>query len=223
MYVKRTLKPIALALSLLSLGACQHTNVGEPSLGDTIARNSVQMVRLPFEVMIEEDGTASLSNVSKTAINNFLTSSEVTYADVLMLDGPTASPNRIAAIESYIRETGLVYAGTSVLGAEPQNGAVMLYIERYVVTTPRCGEWLPEYSNNSRNNDSPFYGCANTANLGLMVANPRDLISGQSAGNTTAAAVGAIYTPSPKEKGPSMTLSMEGLTAPTTAPSTGNR
>ncbi len=215
-------KAMAIALCALSVTACQHTNVAEPSLNDSVSRNSVQMVRLPFEIRSEQDGTDSLSNVTLASLGGFLASVSVNYADVIMLDGPNASPERISAIEDYIRESGLIYAGTSALGAEPNSGSVMLYVERYTVTTPKCGNWAPETSNNTRNNVSSFLGCSNTANLGLMVANPRDLVSGQSGNNSTAAAVGAIYTPTVKKPaGPKMTLSLEGM--PTSAPASGNQ
>lgn len=196
-HVSMTVKSAMVLFCLAGLTACQHTNVAEPMIGEATARNSVQMVRLPYEITSEEDGTASLSSVTKTALSGFLSSIEVSYADVLVLDAPNAPHERIKAIESYIKESGLIYAGTSALGAEPKAGSVMLYVERYIVTTPKCGAWIPEANNDTRNNASSFLGCSNTANLGLMVANPRDLVAGQSAGNTTSAAVSAIYTPAP--------------------------
>ncbi len=212
--VSITLKSLALAVLAISISACQHTNVAEPSLNDSVSRNSVQMVRLPFEIKSEQDGTDSISNVTRASLNGFLTSIEVSYADVIMLDGPNAAPERLSAIEDFIRENGFIYAGNSPLGAEPEAGSIMLYVERYVVTTPKCGNWAPEASNNTRNNASSFLGCSNTANLGLMVANPRDLIAGQSSGNSTAAAVGAIYTPKAKTAaGPTITYKLEGQPA----------
>lgn len=205
-----------LAPCLLALGACYHTNVAEPSLKDPVARNSVQMVRLPHEITAEDDRTDSLSRMTMTTLAGFFTSIEVGYADVIMLDGPDVSDGRIAAIASYVNQQGLIYAGTSALGAKPKAGSVVLYVERYIVATPTCGEWLPEFNNSSRNNDSAFHGCASTANLGLMIANPRDLISGQNSGTSTAAAVGALYTPkaaAPATGAPELTLSVGDLQA----------
>ncbi|MBL4639084.1 MAG: hypothetical protein JKY57_01000 [Kordiimonadaceae bacterium] len=202
------------------LTACYHTDVGTPSLKDPVVRNTIQMVRLPHEIKAEEDGTDSLSSVTSGALASFLSSVEVSYADVILLDGPEVPTHRIDAIEEYLRKLGLVYGGQSALGVKPNKGAVMLYVERYIVSTPRCGEWLPEADNNSRNNDSPFHGCANIANLGLMIANPRDLISGYSSGASSAAAVRAIYKPkvkAPKSAVPAMTLSLSGLQAITNA------
>lgn len=209
-------KVAVLAPCLLALGACYHTNVAEPSLKEPVARNSVQMVRLPHEITAEEDRTDSLSRSTMIALAGFLGSIEVGYADVIMLDGPEASDGRINAIEDYVNQQGLIYAGKSALGAKPKAGSVVLYVERYIVTTPTCGEWLPEANNSSRNNDSAFHGCTNIANLGLMIANPRDLISGQSSGNSTAAAVGALYTPktaAPSSAISALTQSLGGIQA----------
>jgi len=199
--LKQFLKPALLGFGILSLTACQHTDVAAPSLTETVARNSVQMVRLPLEVRTEVDGTDTLSAVTVTALDSFLNSIEAGYGDVIMLDGPEASPDRVKALETYVRSRGLVYAGTSTLGAKPQSGSVILYVERYLVTTPNCNYWPEVTSGQEKNNDSLFHGCSTTINLGLMIADPRDLIAGKSSRNSTAAAVSAIYTPAPPSGG----------------------
>jgi pilus assembly protein CpaD len=190
----KILKAAVISAGLFTLGACQHTDMS--TAPQQQMRNSVQMVRLPLEINRESDGTDTLSNVTIGRINSFLASIEAGYGDVLMLDAPNASPERIKAVETMIRSKGLVYAGVSALGTAPTDGSVMLYVERYQVTPPNCNYWPEETSVNARNNDSPFHGCSNTINLGLMVADPRDLVSGRSSGNSTAAAVSAINPPS---------------------------
>ena len=65
---------------------------------------------------------------------------------------------------------------------EPNANTGRLLISKYVVTPPVCGDWrqpsYPNYNNAPMSN----LGCASQANLGLMVANPRDLITGQQGG-----------------------------------------
>jgi len=209
--LKQLLKPALLGFGIFSLAACQHTDVGAPSLTETVARNSVQMVRLPLEIRTEVDGTDTLSQVTVAALDGFFTSIDAGYGDVIMLDGPEASPERVKAVEAYVRKRGLVYAGTSALGAKPSSGSVILYVERYLVTTPNCNYWPEVTSNQERNNDSLFHGCSSTINLGLMIADPRDLIAGKNSGNSTAAAVRAIYTPAPPSGGASGTAALNGL------------
>ncbi|SDD85686.1 CpaD family pilus assembly lipoprotein [Kordiimonas lacus] len=191
----KILKSAFLGLGLLGLTACQHTDVAAPSHLETTMRNSVQMIRLPYEIKAEEDGTSTPSGATYSGIQTFLKAANVSYGDVLMLDGGNASDDRLMALEDYFKSQGYTYGGTATLGGMPSGGSVMLYLERYVVTTPNCGEWAAETSNNQRNNPSSFLGCSNTANLGLMVANPRDLIAGQSGAGFTSTAVDQLIAP----------------------------
>lgn len=218
------LKSALIGLGLLGLTACQHTDVASPSMPERTLRNSVQMVRMPFEIKPEEDGTATPSAATLGQVNAFLGSVRAGHGDVLMLDTGDAPETRVAALQDFIRAHGLAYGGTAALGAKPADGSVVLYLERYVVTTPNCGSWPAEQSNNRRNNPSAHFGCADTANLGLMVANPRDLIAGQDGGNSTAAAVGALYSPAPATSAlpGNMTLSLEGMTMSAPVPTGGS-
>lgn len=202
--------PLVLGLGLMA-AACQHTAVTEPAISETVKRNEVKMVRLPFKVKAEDDGTSTPSNYTLAGINLFLRSVSAGHADVILLDAPAVDQPRIDAVADHIRNAGLIYGGVSTLGAEPAKGEIMLYVERHIVIPPNCGNWRAETSNNDRNNSSSHHGCAIMANLGMMIANPRDLIAGQNGGNSTAAAVGALYSPTPQSTGPTMTLSLDGL------------
>ncbi len=189
------LKSALLGLGVSLLAACSHTDLSPKGEPQVIKRNSVQMVRLPHEISSETDGTDTLSALKEDAINRFFKSINAGYGDVIMLDGPDASKARIDAIEALVKQAGLTYGGTSALGAKPKNGTVILYVERYSVTSPNCNYWPEVTSNQEVNNDSSFHGCATTTNLGMMVADPRDLVSGRTGKTSTEAAVRAIYTP----------------------------
>jgi len=214
------------AASMLGLTACVQTDVDVPTQAETVMRNSVQMVRLPLEIRSEDDGTITPSGATLARVNAFLASVEAGYGDVVMLDAGTVEEDRVEAMADFLRSKGLAYGGTATLGAKPADGTMMLYVERYVVTVPNCGQWEDELTDDRRNNPSSFHGCSMTTALGLMVANPRDLIAGQGRGNSTAAAVGALYTPgaSPAAAPGNMTISLDGMsmTAPMPALPTGS-
>ena len=53
---------------------------------------------------------------------------------------------------------------------------IVLTIERYVVIPPSCGDFSQPIGDAQQAYAHSNYGCADTANLGLMVANPRDII-----------------------------------------------
>lgn len=206
---------LVLAAGLMA-AACQTGSITEPAVSETVLRNEVKMVRLPFSIRKEEDGTATPSGYTLAGVNLFLRSVEAGHADVILFDAPNVPQERIDDLAKYIRDRGLTYGGVATLGAEPAEGDITLYVERHVVIPPNCGFWRAETSGNRKNNASAHYGCASMANLGLMVANPRDLIAGQGSGNSTASAVGAIYSPAPQPSGPTITMSLDGLanTAP---------
>lgn len=54
-------------------------------------------------------------------------------------------------------------------------------LDRHLVTLPRCPNWSSEPQNWS-NRPSSNFGCSNTTNLGLMVADPADLVGGRTLG-----------------------------------------
>ena len=67
---------------------------------------------------------------------------------------------------------------TLALDTVPANRAVVS-IGRYAVTLPTCPNWSESRSYDFTNALTSNYGCANTTNLGLMVASPADLASGR--------------------------------------------
>ncbi len=218
-------KLLTLAAAGLSLAACQHGSVTEPAVSETVMRNEVKMVRLPFTIKAEDDDTTTPSSYTLAGVNLFLRSVNAGHADVVLLDAPNVDQARINEIAAHIKRGGFVYGGTSTLGAAPADGEITLYVERHIVVPPNCGFWRSETSSNDKNNASSFHGCASMANLGMMIANPRDLIAGQGNGNSTASAVGALYSPTPQSSGPTITMSLDGIAnmpAPTsTRPSGG--
>ena len=52
-------------------------------------------------------------------------------------------------------------------------------VEQYAVTLPACPDFTSSISDNHNNQVHSNWGCATATNLGLMVANPEDLISGR--------------------------------------------
>lgn len=57
---------------------------------------------------------------------------------------------------------------------------VEIIIEQYLVIPPRCGDFSTPIGNAAQAQVTSNYGCADTANFGMMVANPKDLMKGRS-------------------------------------------
>jgi pilus assembly protein CpaD len=90
---------------------------------------------------------------------------------------PGLAERRAAAISGELLRYGIV-ASTRTLDALPANRAIVS-VGRYTVTLPSCPNWSQSLSYEFTNAFSSNYGCANTTNLGLMVASPADLVSGR--------------------------------------------
>ena len=62
------------------------------------------------------------------------------------------------------------------------NRRVEVVLERYLVTLPACPDWSRESGTDFDNLPLSNFGCATQANLGLMVAEPKDLVRGRPLG-----------------------------------------
>ncbi len=149
-------------------------------------RNQVEMVRIPYSIQfpanqIELEGREILK------LNNFLSAADVSYGDEFSMDFPLdrsgnlseLDQKRLTYMSNLLKDSGLYLSATiTPYGMEPTAGTGRLLISKYVVTTPECGDWSQRSYPNYENAPISNLGCANQANLGLMVASPRDLIVG---------------------------------------------
>jgi type IV pilus biogenesis protein CpaD/CtpE len=74
-----------------------------------------------------------------------------------------------------------------------QSGAIassrdtaVLRVGHYIVTPPRCPDWVKPESDDYTNTPSSNFGCADVTNIGLMVADPADLVRGAPGGGADA-------------------------------------
>ncbi|MBV9859493.1 MAG: hypothetical protein JO038_05250 [Alphaproteobacteria bacterium] len=109
---------------------------------------------------------------------------------------PGLADRRVLAVARALQPYG-VLVGSAPLAAVPADHA-LLAIGRYLVTLPPCPNWSAPPAADFTNQRSSNLGCATASNLGMMVANPADLIGGQPHGpafaTPAAAAVGRYLT-----------------------------
>jgi pilus assembly protein CpaD len=95
---------------------------------------------------------------------------------------PASSSSPTLARMATLRDR-LVAAGVPAseirmqLASEGAANTVTLSYERYNAVVPSCGDWSAPMAPNSGNADYPAFGCAQQHNLGVMVADPADLVS----------------------------------------------
>jgi pilus biogenesis lipoprotein CpaD len=195
----------------LGLGACAPTELGpNASLGwlEASSPKQLEVDRADYRHAVYFDtDRAEVTGVEQDRLVTFLASVEPSVRDTIRLEGHAderasdlynleLAGRRAEAVAAFLRRQGFenVTVTTSAYGeaipATPgtgpetwqQNHRVEVVLERYVVTLPACPDWSRESGTDFANLPHSNFGCASQANLGLMVAEPRDLVRGRTLG-----------------------------------------
>jgi len=194
-------KFMLLVLAGLILNGC--SNASQYKGHEAQKRNLVEMVRIPYVLSFDAE-KAALSSDEVRALDIFLSRSSVGYGDELSMDfalerdGKITSLNeeRLEHIREILMQRGLRLSyELTPYGRTPEQNTARLLVSRYVVTPPQCGDWSQPSTGNYQNALMRDHGCSTQAQLGLMIANPKDLITGVSSSQTdTEKAAKAIKT-----------------------------
>jgi pilus assembly protein CpaD len=178
----------ALLSAGLVLAACESP-VEEWQPVQAPKSNTVEFVRLNHIVRFAP-GAAVPTAAEARQLMNFVDDAEIAGGDEVYLDAAPAdrlSQARQASIRRLLSQRGIrAVALPAIAGAGGERLAlgdeVALQVERYVVTPPACPNWSKPPGGDPTNTVSSNFGCATATNLGLMIANPRDLLSGRKPG-----------------------------------------
>jgi pilus assembly protein CpaD len=147
-----------------------------------VKQNKVEPVRLIHDVKFASGNQLPANEAAQ--LDAFIDRLDVGYGDrvyVLTESGGTApSRQRTDAVLRQLARQGV--QASSLPSPEAQPGIVRIVINRHVVVPQHCPDWskpaTSDYSNTAMSN----LGCANASNLGLMVADPSELIQGREPG-----------------------------------------
>jgi pilus assembly protein CpaD len=160
---------------LLVLGAC----VTEYSKSEAPVALQVDGAQTRVEVAFA-GGSDRLSPGEARRLDGLVLAGNIRRGDRVVIAAagpPRLAERRAAAISTELLRYGIV-ASTQILDTVPANRAIVA-VGRYTVTLPACPNWSESLSYEFTNAFSSNYGCANATNLGLMVADPADLVSGR--------------------------------------------
>jgi pilus assembly protein CpaD len=205
----RRARPLLLASILgLGLGACAPAAVGpNPNLGwiEAGSPKNLEVDRAEYrhKVYFATD-EARISGIERDRLLAFLDSVQPGPDDTLRLEGHAderatdlynieLAARRAESVSEFLRAEGFDdptvttsafgEALPAVAGSGPeswqQNRRVELVLERYLVTLPPCPDWSRQSGTDFANLPHSNFGCATQTNLGLMVAEPRDLVRGR--------------------------------------------
>src|SRR5262249_46617030 len=129
-----------------------------------------------------------ISISERARLDEFLTRIDPRYGDQILVGTGTGAAEgeigleRVAAVSEYLRSAGLKVAPLTETSAGRWDGAVRIAVGRYVVTPPHRPDRTKSASYDPLNTTSSNFGCATNTNLGLMVADPGDLVRGRPMG-----------------------------------------
>ncbi|MGB8273907.1 MAG: CpaD family pilus assembly lipoprotein [Alphaproteobacteria bacterium] len=158
------------------------------SEADSPKENKILFIRQTHVVSFAPSADA-LSDEERRSLDAFLTRQSAGYGDRIALVPATSgsgdrdqslAARRSQKVASYLRKRGLKASADA--GDSPESGdTVTVVLGRYVVIPPNCPDWRKPSEDDPSNTPSSNLGCATATNLGLMVADPGDLLYGKPA------------------------------------------
>lgn len=170
---KRHLLLAAFAPALL-LGGCMGTeNRGLESVHQPVVSRTDYLLDLAT-------GPAGLAPGESQRLAGWLASLRLGYGDGVAVDDPSGSRNVKRSVAAATGSYGLLIAeAPPVTGSPLAPGMVRVVITRMHASVPGCPDWSRNESSEFNGNTSSNQGCSINSNLAAMVANPGDLVRGQ--------------------------------------------
>ncbi len=197
--MKRSLIVIALA-GCTMLGACGTQNRGLESVHQPVVTRTDYVYDMPAPTYG--------SRVDERALVGWFESLNLRYGDHVSVDTQGYGAEARTVVGRIAGRYGLLIDRDAPLTqGEIPPGSVRVIVSRMAASVPGCPDWsrpaVPDLDGHLMSN----YGCATNTNLALMVADPRDLISGRqgpgtSDGLTSGKAIGAYRRAPPTGTGP---------------------
>jgi pilus assembly protein CpaD len=153
----------------------------------------LQMVDAPRQIEIKPTvaihpvyfaaGETTMSPAETDALRSFMAGGRLTKIQsvtVVAADNPVASA-RGAQVDAALTEFGYTHTESPAQPGLADN-AVAVVVKRIAAVPPACPQWQGLGGYDPLNAPMSNLGCANATNLYLMVADPRDLVSGRTMG-----------------------------------------
>jgi pilus assembly protein CpaD len=181
---------LCLALACGALQACDSPGEWSPA-------EAPKQLRVDFQRLTHTAGFApsstQLAPSEQQSLNTFLQTAQVTTDDPVYLEavaGDRLGASRIGALARDLTRKGYSVASLPAAADAVPPNTLLVVVERYVVTPPDCPNWTKSQSGDHDNATSSNFGCSSITNLGLMVADPRDLVIARQLGPASAAQAG---------------------------------
>jgi pilus assembly protein CpaD len=169
-----------LTVSALAFTGCAP-QTSQWSTVEAPKENKISLVRFSHRVQFRTNEDR-MSPPEASRLAAFMRDYDVGYGDQILLlpgDGPLAQRRQEAVASAFARAGLRVVRDVRIEQVSVPANELRVVVGRHVVTPPTCPNWSKRPDEDFGNTPSSHIGCATATNLGLMVANPSDLVTGQ--------------------------------------------
>jgi len=143
----------------------------------------VERQNFTFDVATNSSG---LPVSEQARLNGWFEAMDLRYGDRIAIEDPGANPAVSNAVNALAGRYGLIVSETApTTEGFLQPGEARVVITRSTASVPGCPDWSKQSDMNYLNATSPGYGCSTNSNIAAMVANPEDLLEGQTGSSET--------------------------------------
>lgn len=184
----KRLSIIAMAAPALLLAGCAGA-VAENRGLESVHQPVVSRTDYIFD-MNTDYGRPSAGEIQRLA--GWLASLRLGYGDRVALDDPTGANSAARAdVGAAIARYGLFLGdAVPVSATQPNPGTVRVIVSRTTASVPSCPNNRDTGNGNFNAHTSSNHGCAVNSNLAAMIAQPEDLVRGQTGSATSDPATG---------------------------------
>jgi pilus assembly protein CpaD len=177
---------LALIALCSAVAACNTPNSADQGLASV----NVPVVTTADYVFDAAAPDGALAPGEAQRLNGWFQGLGLGFGDTIYVDSyAPAARDQIAAVAGQYGM--LVQPGAPVTAGAVQPGTVRVVVARRRASVPNCPNWSVPSEPNTQNRTMSNFGCAVNADLALQVADPVDLLHGQSDGAASDAVAGA--------------------------------
>ncbi len=174
---KNSILILAAGAAALSAPAdAQRSRNWNPSL-NSVNQPVVQRTDYVFDVQ----GGSRIPESELHRLGQWFDSLDLSYGDRVGVDtGSYDDRQARQAIAAVVAEYGLLLSeGAPLTAGVVQPGLVRVVVSRSHASVPGCPNWEEAYEVGNRNTTGSNFGCAINSNIAAMIADPNDLVLGQ--------------------------------------------
>ena len=164
---------LALAPALL-LGGCG----GTPNRGLESVHQPV-VSRTDYAIDLQSDGSGLVPGEAER-LSGWMAGLRLAFGDRVSVDDPAHTRSAVAVQREAARYGLLLEQFAPPTPGEIAPGAVRVVVSRTVASVPNCPDYSLNYVPSYEQQTTSNYGCSINTNLAAMIANPEDLVRGQS-------------------------------------------